>query len=73
MKTIVSILALCLVASPALARGNATAAQPWAAKAHALLKDDEGLRANDAARLARLASVADVAAGAPTVTTKGAW
>jgi tetratricopeptide (TPR) repeat protein len=63
------------LAEIALARGDATAAQPWAAKAHALLKDDEGLRASDAARLARLAQVAgvaDVAAGAAPVTPKGA-
>jgi tetratricopeptide (TPR) repeat protein len=51
------------LAEIALARGDAKAAQPWAAKAHALLKDDAGLRASDAARLAHLASVA---AGAPT-------
>lgn len=41
----------------ALARGDADAAQPWAAKAHALLKDDPDV-ANDAARLARLAATA---------------
>jgi len=40
-----------------LARGNRKAAAPWAAKAHALLRDDPDL-AGDPARLARLAEVA---------------
>jgi tetratricopeptide (TPR) repeat protein len=60
------------LAEIALARGDAKAAQPWAAKAHALLKDDAGLRAVDAARLAHLASVAaGVAAGAPPAAPTG--
>ncbi|HTQ00610.1 MAG TPA: tetratricopeptide repeat protein [Casimicrobiaceae bacterium] len=46
------------LAEIALARGNATAATPWAAKAYALLKDDGDMRANEAARLARLQNVA---------------
>jgi tetratricopeptide (TPR) repeat protein len=46
------------LAEIALARGDPGAAQPWAAKAFALLRDDEDLRANDAARLARLAELA---------------
>jgi len=45
------------LAEIALARGDAAAAQPWAAKAHALLKDDPDV-ANDAPRLARLAAIA---------------
>ena len=47
------------LAEIALARGDAKAARPWAAKAHAALKDDPGLAANEAARLARLAAVAN--------------
>jgi tetratricopeptide (TPR) repeat protein len=42
----------------ALARGDATAARPWAVKAHAALKDDPSLVANEPARLARLATIA---------------
>ena len=45
------------LAEIALARGDAAAAQPWAAKAHALLKDDPDV-ASDATRLAHLAAVA---------------
>jgi tetratricopeptide (TPR) repeat protein len=45
------------LAEIALARGDAAAAQPWAAKAHALLKDDPDV-AGDGARLAHLAAVA---------------
>ena len=45
------------LAEIALARGDAAAARPWAAKAHAALRDDADL-ANDAPRLARLAAVA---------------
>ena len=45
------------LAEIALARGDAAAAQPWAAKAHALLKDDPDV-ASDAPRIARLAAVA---------------
>ena len=51
------------LAEIALARGDAEAARPWAAKAHAALKDDPDLAANDARRLARLAAMA--ADGAP--------
>jgi tetratricopeptide (TPR) repeat protein len=46
------------LAEIALARGDAAAARPWAAKAHAALKDDPDLKANEPARLARLAAVA---------------
>jgi tetratricopeptide (TPR) repeat protein len=46
------------LAEIALARGDAAAARPWAAKAYAALKDDPDLAANDAPRLARLAAVA---------------
>lgn len=46
------------LAEIALARGNVDAARPWAAKAHAALKDDGYLAANESARLARLAAVA---------------
>jgi tetratricopeptide (TPR) repeat protein len=46
------------LAEIALARGDRAAAQPWAAKAIALLGNDADLRANDAARLARLADLA---------------
>jgi len=41
-----------------MARGDAKAARPWAGKAHAALKDDPDLAANDAPRLARLAAIA---------------
>jgi tetratricopeptide (TPR) repeat protein len=46
------------LAEIALARGDAKAAQPWAAKAHALLKDDHSLAADAPGRLARLAEIA---------------
>jgi tetratricopeptide (TPR) repeat protein len=46
------------LAEIALARGDRAAAQPWAAKAIALLGADPDLQANDAARLARLADLA---------------
>ena len=47
------------LAEIALARGDAKAAGRWAAKAYAALKDDPSLAANEAARLARLAAVAN--------------
>jgi tetratricopeptide (TPR) repeat protein len=47
------------LAEIALARGDREAARPWAAKAYALLNQDAGLRETDAARLARLAEVAN--------------
>lgn len=47
------------LAEIAYARGNAAAAAPWAAKAHALLKDDPHMKANEAQRLARLATLAE--------------
>lgn len=50
-----------------LARGNAKAAQPWAAKAHALLKEDGYMAANEGPRLARLAAMA---AGNPATAAK---
>jgi tetratricopeptide (TPR) repeat protein len=46
------------LAEIALARGDRAAAQPWAAKAIALLGNDADLQANDAPRLARLADLA---------------
>ena len=49
------------LAEIALARGDRAAAQPWAAKAIALLGVDPDLQANDAARLARLAEIAKAA------------
>jgi len=52
------------LAEIALARGDRKGAAPWATKAHALLKDDPSLAANEAPRLARLARLADVAKGA---------
>lgn len=48
------------LAEIALARNDAAAAKPWAAKAYALLKDDAGLKAGEPARLARLAKVGGV-------------
>lgn len=45
------------LAEIALARGDAKAARPWAEKAHAALKDDANLAAEQPARLARLAAV----------------
>ncbi len=45
-----------------LARGNPKAAAPWAAKAHALLRDDGYLKDNEPARLARLVDIAKGAA-----------
>lgn len=45
------------LAEIALARGDAKAAAPWAAKAHAALTDDPFLAANEAPRLARLAAI----------------
>ena len=55
------------LAEIALARGDAKSAQPWAAKAHAALKGDPFLAANEAPRLARLAAIA---AGQPAATVK---
>jgi len=52
------------LAEIALARGDRKAAQPWAAKAFALLGDDPDLKANDAARLAHLAELAKPATAA---------
>lgn len=46
------------LAEIALARGDVAGAAPWAAKAHALLKDDPGFATNQAPRLARLSNVA---------------
>jgi tetratricopeptide (TPR) repeat protein len=46
------------LAEIALAQGESKAARPWAAKAHAALKDDPHLAANEAPRLARLAAIA---------------
>jgi tetratricopeptide (TPR) repeat protein len=46
------------LAEIAIARGDPRAAQPWAAKAYALLGKDAGLRANEPGRLERLARLA---------------
>jgi tetratricopeptide (TPR) repeat protein len=50
------------LAEIAVARGDRAAAAPWAAKAYALLKDDEDLKADKPARLTRLADLAKPAA-----------
>ena len=50
------------LAEIAVARGDAAAAAPWAAKAWTLLKDDGFLKASEAARLQRLADLAKPAA-----------
>jgi tetratricopeptide (TPR) repeat protein len=52
------------LAEIAIARGDKDAAAPWAAKAYALLKDDGNLKANEAARLQRLADLGATAARA---------
>ena len=46
------------LAEIALARGDRAGAQPWAAQAIAILAADPAFRTNDAARLARLADIA---------------
>jgi tetratricopeptide (TPR) repeat protein len=46
------------LAEIAIARADKKTAATWAAKAHALLKDDAHMKANEAARLARLAALA---------------
>jgi len=46
------------LAEIALVRGDKARAATWAGKAHALLKDDGYLKANEAARLARLSNLA---------------
>ncbi len=50
------------LAEIAIVRGNKAAAVPWAAKAYALLKDDAYLKANEVARLKRLAELGGNAA-----------
>jgi tetratricopeptide (TPR) repeat protein len=50
------------LAEIAIARGDKAAAAPWAAKAYALLKGDEDLKADKPARLTRLAELARPAA-----------
>jgi tetratricopeptide (TPR) repeat protein len=50
------------LAEIAVARGDSAAAARWAAKAYALLKDDEDLKADKPARLTRLADLAKPAA-----------
>jgi len=50
------------LAEIALARNDAKAAMPWAARAYALLKDDIRVNANEPGRLARLAEVGGVTA-----------
>jgi len=52
------------LAEIALARSDADAAKPWAAKAYAMLKNDIWIGANEPSRLARLARVGGIA-GAP--------
>jgi len=49
------------LAEIALARGDASAAKPWAAKAYELLSADEGFVASNGERLAHLAKVGGVA------------
>jgi len=49
------------LAEIALARNDAAAAKPWAAKAYALLKEDIWVKANESAKLARLARIGGVA------------
>jgi tetratricopeptide (TPR) repeat protein len=49
------------LAEIALARGDAAAAKPWAAKAHAVLATDDAFAAGNRERLARLADVGGVA------------
>ena len=46
------------LAEIAVARGDRSAAQPWAAKALALLSQDTDFRASEPGRLARLADLA---------------
>ena len=53
------------LAEIALARGDAAAAKPWAAKAWTALNADEGMRESEPARLARLAALGGVAAAKP--------
>jgi tetratricopeptide (TPR) repeat protein len=50
------------LAEIAVARGDRVAAQPWAAKALALLSKDADFRANEPARLARLTDLAGIPA-----------
>jgi tetratricopeptide (TPR) repeat protein len=54
------------LAEIALARGDAAAARPWAAKAWTVLAADEGLRESDPARLARLAALGGVSTAVST-------
>ncbi len=49
------------LAEIALARGDAAAARPWAAKAYEILSTDEGFAADNRERLAHLAKVGGVA------------
>jgi len=53
------------LAEIALARGDDAGAKPWAARAHAALRDDPDLKASEPARLARLGAIA--AGAAPAV------
>jgi hypothetical protein len=53
------------LAEIALARGDAAAARPWAAKAHALLSAQPGFAEANAPRLARLAKLGGVPATEP--------
>jgi tetratricopeptide (TPR) repeat protein len=48
------------LAEIALARGDAAAARPWAAKAWSALAADEGMRESEPARLARLAKLGGI-------------
>jgi tetratricopeptide (TPR) repeat protein len=48
------------LAEIALARNDAVAAKPWAAKAYAQLKNDDALKSGEPNRLARLARIAGV-------------
>ena len=53
------------LAEIAIDRGDAKAAQPWAAKAHAALGSDAYFAANEASRLARLKAIAAGESAAP--------
>jgi len=53
------------LAEIALARRDAAAAKPWAARAYALLKEDIWIKANEQKRLTRLAELGGVTPDAP--------
>lgn len=55
------------LAEIAIARGDARAARDWAARAHALLREDKGLTASEPERLARLERIASGQSATPNV------